>query len=112
MPRIWNKRDPKCPSNAVYVGRPTGWGNTYSHLQHANSKFKVATVDEAIAGYQRDLLRDIAFIPEYLEKIKAELADKDLICWCAPFGGIDYNDPRTICHAQVLARVAKGEIPS
>ena len=29
MPKVWNKRDPKTPKEAVYVGRPTKWGNPY-----------------------------------------------------------------------------------
>lgn len=29
MPRVWNKRDPNVPPDAVYVGRPSKWGNDF-----------------------------------------------------------------------------------
>ena len=27
--KVWNKRDPNCPKDAIYVGRPSWWGNPY-----------------------------------------------------------------------------------
>ena len=27
--RVWNKREKGIPANAIYVGRPTKWGNRY-----------------------------------------------------------------------------------
>lgn len=29
MPKVWNKSDPNCPKDAIYVGRPSKWGNPY-----------------------------------------------------------------------------------
>ena len=28
-PKVWNTRAPHVPAEAVYVGRPTKWGNMY-----------------------------------------------------------------------------------
>lgn len=86
MPRVWNKRDPKCPKDAVYVGRPSRWGNP------ARIGTGV-TRDVAI-----DLYRAYLKTPQgqtLLEGIK-ELQGKDLVCWCSPLP----------CHADVLLELA------
>ena len=75
----------------VYVGRPSKWGNPFSHKAETLARFKVATRMEAIAAYERWILTQpdlIAALPE--------LRGKTLGCWCAPFP----------CHAQVLVRMA------
>ena len=84
-PRVWNKRDPNCPKDAVYVGRPSKWGNP----------FKV--------GRDGDRTAVIAKYREYLdlqrtthELLVEELRGKDLVCWCTPLS----------CHADVLLELA------
>jgi len=39
--------------------------------------------------------------PDLLAKVRAELAGKDLVCYCAP----------ARCHADVLMRIANDELP-
>ena len=34
MSRVYNKRDKNVPSDAVYVGRPSKWGNRYPIPEH------------------------------------------------------------------------------
>lgn len=75
----------------VYVGRPSKWGNQYSHEDGTLARFKVATRAEAIARYEEDLLANSALLAQL-----PELRGKKLGCWCAPYP----------CHAEVLARYA------
>ena len=79
--RVWNKRDPNCPKDAVYVGRPTKWGNPYK-IGRDGSRLVV------IESYRRWL--------EAGRDDPTELRGKDLVCWCAP-------QP---CHADILLEVA------
>jgi hypothetical protein len=85
--RVWNKRDKGIPADAVYVGRPTKWGNPF-----------VIGLDgtraEVIAKYRDWLLGQ----PELVSAAKVELRGKDLVCWCAP----------QACHADVLVKIANG----
>jgi len=82
-PKVYNKRRPfEIPNGAVYVGRPTQWGNPFSK----------GSKSENIANFQ-----------EYAEKRKKQqpgwlnpLKGKDLVCWCSPEG----------CHADVLVQMA------
>lgn len=80
------------PPNTVYVGRPTRYGNPYRIRDFAGG------VRACIAAYREMLmLRDAelhGFITRYT---KAELAGKDLACWCP------LDQP---CHADVLLEIA------
>jgi hypothetical protein len=82
------KRDPY----DVYVGRPSIYGNSFSHKDGTAAKYKVATVEEAITRYEAWLLAQ----PGLVALVKRELRGKTLGCWCAP----------KLCHASVLARIA------
>lgn len=88
---VWNKRDPRTPRDAAYVGRPTVWGNPFSHLD-APGTFRVSSRDKAIACYVLWLEAQ----PELVARAQKELRGKDLVCWCAP----------ARCHAGVLMMVA------
>lgn len=72
--------------NAVYVGRPSEWGNP--------CKITEGSRDSAITGYL-DHLKDN---PDLVEKIRVDLMGKDVICWCAP------KD----CHGDIIRHVAGG----
>jgi hypothetical protein len=96
MPRVWNKRNPNVPPDAVYVGRPTKFGNPFTHLKGCSlAKFYMPTRAAAIAAYCEWLRRDPANA-ELLAAVKSELRGKDLVCWCAP----------KACHADVLLEIA------
>ena len=94
MPKVWNKRDPNCPKDAVYVGRPTKWGNPYSHQNNTLAEFKVDSKAEAIEAF-RDMVRAD---PEFQNEIVLALSGKDLVCFCAP----------RPCHADILLEIANG----
>ena len=84
-PRVLNRRTDGIPLGAVYVGRPTEWGNPY-RIGGAMSR------GLAVYKYLQLVKRD----PEMMERAKAVLRGKDLVCWCAP----------KPCHADVLLEVA------
>jgi len=81
----------KMPANAIYVGRPTVWGNPYvvgSKLMSGET----LTAEKAVALYEQHLADNFSE-----RDIRHCLHDKDLACWCA------LDQP---CHADVLLRIA------
>jgi hypothetical protein len=89
MPKIWNKRHKLSipPPDAVYVGRPSSWGNPFVTQQH--TKAGHAEVVGQFRNYAEDKLKKE---PDWLKPLKG----KDLICWCSPLP----------CHAEVLMEMA------
>ena len=89
-PRVLNRKIHFIPANAVYVGRPSRWGNPYRVAEHGRGT--------ALAKYKDMLTRMIEREPALLDQIKEQLRGKDLVCWCHP-------DP---CHADILLELANG----
>jgi len=96
MPKVYNKYHKNIPAGAVYVGRPSKWGNPFSHQPGTLAQFQVETREEAVERYTQWLFSKE---PSELKQIKAELKGKDLVCWCAP----------KPCHADVLLVIANAE---
>ena len=78
-------------TEAVYVGRPTIWGNPFpiDPLDDedmarviAIRKFKLWAYDDKQRNWRK--------------RVRADLKDKDLVCWCSP----------EACHAEVLMKIA------
>ena len=88
MPRVLNKRTDKILPDAVYVGRPSKWGNPIVLGRDTDIR------EEAILMYRNWVLTKIAL----KELDISELRSKDLVCWCAPLP----------CHADVLLELANG----
>jgi hypothetical protein len=78
----------------VYIGRPSKWGNPFSHKEGTLAQFRVATRAECIAAYERWIRAQ----PELMEAARRELRGKVLGCWCKP----------AACHGDVLAAIADG----
>lgn len=97
MVKGWKK-----PANTVYVGRPSRWGNPYrtGGQIHLVGKRAGQRADAAVAVdlYRTALLSQ----PTAIEAIRKELSGKNLMCWCK------LGQP---CHADVLLKVAAGELP-
>jgi hypothetical protein len=72
----------------VYVGRPSVYGNPFSHEENTLAQFHVLTRAEAIARFEDHLLSS----PSLLVLLPG-LRGKRLACWCAPLP----------CHAEILA---------
>lgn len=85
MAKVLNRRRDRIPRGAVYVGRPTFWGNP--------ARVGVdGTRDECLDQFRKIVASNRGF----REAVKRELRGKDLVCWCAPLP----------CHADVLLEVA------
>ena len=69
----------------VYIGRPGPYGNPFEIG-------KDGTREEVVEKYAEWVLTQ----PDLLVKIKAELKDKVLGCWCAP----------KLCHGDILVELA------
>lgn len=76
---IYNRRDKNVPDAAVYVGRPTKWGNPFVIGLDGDR-------DEVVTKHRAWLIT--APIREDLHELKG----KDLVCWCSP----------EACHAETL----------
>lgn len=115
--RIQRKRTKgwKMPENAVYVGRPTKWGNPIRIVQTDHGYFdlvrdNVGQIDfntTARSAHRnaterfRNIVLKHPHLAQSAELIRAELAGKDLVCWC----------PLNLdCHADVLLEIANREM--
>lgn len=81
----------RMPPGAVYVGRPTRWGNPLPVAEHGRSA--------AVARFRAFVLAD----PVLLAAVRAELAGRPLACWCP----LD-----VACHADALLDLAKTPLPA
>ena len=104
----------RMPENTVYVGRPSVWGNPYTirregkvtwdvyHYRSFLATYTSRTGAEARA-YAVNKLRQLlerGLDPWGEDRIRAELAGKNLACWCP------LDQP---CHADVLLEIANRE---
>jgi len=81
----------------VYIGRPSKWGNPFTHLPllqigRASGMTEVATREEAVRRYEEWIKTK----PELMADAKKELRGKTLGCFCKPLA----------CHGDVLAKIA------
>lgn len=93
----------RMPEGAVYVGRPTKWGNPYCACdRYEHDAMHVDTWTDAVDSYRQAVRKNDTGDRFHREcptsdEIRAELAGKDLACWC-PLAGP--------CHADVLLEIA------
>lgn len=78
----------------VYIGRPSKWGNPFSHLNNTLAKFKVKDRKEAVEKYKEWIITQ----PELLKDLN-KLDGKILGCWCKP----------QLCHGDVLIDLINAE---
>ena len=120
--RIQRQRTPgwRMPADAIYVGRPTKWGNPIN-LSDVGHQYPSLDDRAVAAGVVRDFQvlasRGRLAFPNWLSvdgtrgpvewtypslnEIRADLAGHDLVCWCP------LDSP---CHADVLLELAnRGE---
>ena len=98
-PRVWSMRKgaPTPPPGAVRVDRTSVFGNPHFMMPSARKlslEQQRAHIEATFGAYLRRH-------PDLIERVRRELAGKDLVCWCAPLP----------CHADILLRVAAGEDP-
>ena len=93
----------RMPPTAVYVGRPTKWGNPFRCGPHG----RAMSLAEKVAKFRDHIEQGGGFYSpgdEHVGKpkvtvddIRRELRGKDLACWCS------LDQP---CHADVLLELA------
>lgn len=89
MPRVLNRKHGDMPDDAIYVGRPTKFGNPFMIGVHGSR-------DKVVELYRDWIFEDTPEKAELRRSVKAELRGHDLVCWCAP----------QKCHAEVLLNLA------
>lgn len=92
--RIQRKRTKgwRMPDNAIYVGRPTQWGNSFRVDENT-------THEQAVKYYRLAIMNTLPIID--VEAWLAPLRGKDLVCWCR------LDQP---CHADVLLELLGQEV--
>jgi len=81
----------------VYIGRPSKWGNPFTHLDSSTrAEFKVATREDAISAFEKWITEGDGM---YLLEDLHELQGKTLGCWCKPKS----------CHGDVLMKLVKNK---
>lgn len=84
-PCVLNIRRDRIPKDAVYIGRPSKWGNPFVVGPCGNR-------EEVIEQYRKW----ITLRPELIAAARRELRGKDLVCFCSP----------KPCHGDVLLKIA------
>lgn len=87
VPRVLNQHKDGRPASAVYIGRPSPFGNPFA-IGRDGDRDAVMGKYVAWLGNQ----------PALIDRARRELAGKDLVCWCAP----------AACHGHVLRDLALG----
>lgn len=88
MPKVYNKHHGDAPADAVYIGRPSPWGNPFSIGVHGSRS-------DVVEEFREKALND----PDFIELVQKNLRGKDLICFCAP----------KACHGDILLEIANEE---
>lgn len=74
----------------IFIGRPSKWGNPFTHLEHSLGEYKVESSDEAITKYKEWIRTQ----PELMASLH-ELKGKTLGCYCKP----------KRCHGDILVEM-------
>lgn len=80
----------------VYIGRPSKFGNPFSHKEGTLAAFRTETRQEAIQKFEEWLQTQ----PQLIQDIKRELRNKTLGCFCVP----------APCHGDILMKIANQPI--
>jgi hypothetical protein len=78
----------------IYVGRPSKWGNPFTHIadKKTAAQFVVSSREEAVEAYRLWITEGEG---KHLLEDLPELKGKVLGCWCAPKS----------CHGDVLLKL-------
>lgn len=89
VPKVWNRRYPGVPDDAVSIERGTEWGNPFRIGQDGTRK-------QVIAKYRERVLADA----DMLRRVQTRLRGRDLVCCCKP----------KPCHGDVLLELANARL--
>ena len=82
--KVYNKKTDKIPEGAVYIGRPSKWGNPFPITERCSREDSVKKFELLLLSSNK------------LQMDLHELRGKDLVCFCAP-------QP---CHGDILLKYA------
>jgi len=97
----------RMPEGAVYVGRPTKWGNPFriGDMREAMNwhtgvweSWPIRNNAEAVTAFRQHTPEGCTFVAD----VRRELRGRDLVCWCP----LDHP-----CHADVLLEIANASGP-
>ena len=106
------------PPGAVFVGRPSKWGNPIDWRKYPAVAADTSIDGEYYMSYRSPATRRRWAVVDFesavrhgdgltgypsREEIRQHLRGKDLVCWCP------LDQP---CHADVLLRIANEEVPN
>lgn len=77
----------------IYIGRPSFWGNPFSHKEGTKAKYKVSTLQEALDKYEAYIRRS----DRHMARL-GELQGKTLGCWC-------FKEEE--CHGHILIKLVQ-----
>lgn len=105
--QLSRKKGWRKPENTVVVARPTKWGNPYKWSELLDDGHSPDMARQVSVEQFEDSLA-MGDHPDYPDgaMIRAELAGKNLACWC-PL--VDADGIPVPCHADVLLEIANGE---
>lgn len=90
MSKVLNKKMDEIPAGAIYVGRPSKWGNLFKGMTRAEMvRRHKEWMEEQVK------LGNVGCGKQFKYNLD-ELCGRDLVCWCAPLP----------CHADVLLELA------
>lgn len=92
--KIYNKHHNNAPSDAVYIGRGSTWGNPFVIGKHGSRKEVIQMYREKLEEFQKEH-------PTNFELMLHPLIGKDLVCFCTPLP----------CHGEVLVELVKKHFP-
>ena len=92
---VLNKKTVGTPYGAVYIGRGSIWGNTFTHLPNIPNTTQVKDRNAACDAHRKLLQEQIESGQVTLQQL-ASLYGKDLVCFCAPLR----------CHGDTLVQAA------
>lgn len=88
MAKVWNRRRPGVPEDAIPIERGTEWGNPFRTGTHGTRAEVIAKFREWVLGQ-----------PEMVARVQRELRGKDLVCCCKP----------KPCHGDILLEIANSD---
>ena len=97
----------------VYVGRCNNrYGLAESEWSNPYKIGRCGTREEVLRKFEADITTDISWYGTRDKDLRFQyrlsmLRGKTLACWCAPKNGYLTTDDETVCHAQILLRLAE-----
>jgi len=94
MPKVYNKKIMPYPKDAIYIGRPTPFGNPFKIGEQI-------TREGAVEAYQELINWSKIHNPAFIHMLIDNLKGRDLLCWCAP----------SPCHGDIILTLVNADNP-